>query len=248
MKNKFQPTLFFFLALIAFSCNSNSQKCGSNKFQKNRIVEFNLCKNIIDQDTAKGELLNQSMGPDWEDFDGIKFILPKGYKIIDAKLSAKITPSIWPDINENVIQYLTFSEYSILCKDVKKLKINENTIMHPMELKENLIRDVYFKNAPKLRKDQLVNILNKRFEEEEIYINELKSDTSYSAKDIQEKHLENEREKKVYLKYLNNFTTLKNANKENFGLLAIARYLTLSIENNNNIKKVTFEYFPVYGN
>jgi hypothetical protein len=93
-----------------------------------------------------------------------------------------------------------------------------------------------------------VNILNRRYEEVKNYINELKSDTSYSAKDIQEKILANEREKKVYLKYLNNFTTLQNANKDNFGLLAIARYLTLSIENNNIIKKVTFEYFPVYGN
>ena len=188
------------------------------------------------------------MGPGWEEFDGVKFILPNGYKIIDAKLSAEITPSIWPNINENVTQYLTFSEYSILCKDVKKLEINKNTIMHPMELKEKLIRDVYFNNAPKLRKDQLVNFLNKKFEEEKTYIKELKYDTLYSSKEIKEKLIENEREKKVYLKYLKNFTTLKNANKDNFGLLAMVRYLTLSIENKNNIKKVTFEYFPVYGN
>lgn len=247
MKIKYQPKLFLFIAVITLSCNSNSQKCGYIKFE-NGIMEFNLCNSFLVQDTVKAEIINQSMEPNWLEIDGVKFNLPSGYKIIDAKLSTEITPSLWPDINENVIQYLTFSDYSILCKDVKKVEINGSTIMHPMELEEKLISDLYFNNAPKLRKAQLVNYLIKIFEEKKNYFKELKPDSIYSAKDIKDKLLDNEREKRVYLKYLNNFTTMRNATKENFSLLAEARYLTLSIENNNNIKEVTLEYFPVYGN
>jgi hypothetical protein len=247
MKNKYQHFLLMLLTLVVITSSVNAQKCGYVKFNQG-IIDYNLCNNFLNQDTIKAEILNKNMEPTWSEIDGVKFNLPNGYKIVGAKLSTVITPSLWPNMNENVIQYQTFDDFSILCKDVKKLQANDNIIMHPMELNQQQIIDNYFSNATEIHKDQLVNYLNKVFDKEKKYLTELKPDKIISAKDIKKDLLENERTRKVYLKYLNNFTTMKNAPREIFDLLTTIEYLTLTIENNNKTKEVTLEYFPIHGN
>ena len=57
-----------------------------------------------------------------------------------------------------------------------------------------------------------------------------------SASDINKLILDNDIERKIYTKYLNNYTTWKNAPKEQFELLSVKRYLTLTIQNGENTK------------
>ena len=119
------------------------------------------------------------------------------------------------------------------CIRQESILTNNGTILNPVRIEQKLINELYFNEKPKISKNQL-----------------LKSLQLFSYKyDL--------KVRKLYTNYLRNYTTWKHApnwqddvreENPNFELLATTRYLTVSIQNEQHVKNITFIYSPVFGN
>jgi hypothetical protein len=230
-----------------FSCREN-QKCGAGK-TSNGKVEFYICEEMFNQDTiinsdnrwfAESDFVEMQDWVEYKnvpilerppivsnswlgDFDTIAFHLPNGYKIIEAKQSFIIVPSIWAKDGDEVVQYMVFYDLKMYCNDPKELKIENNILLNPLDIDKNVANELYFKNKKGISKNELLSSLQKQL-------------------------LDNQLEKEIYTGYLYNYINWEKAPKEQFGLLAVERYLTLTIQNGENTNKLTLIYYPVYGN
>lgn len=233
--------------LIMFSCREN-QKCGVGKIS-NGQVEFYICEEMLNQDTifnsdnrwfAESEFVEMQ---DWVEyknvpilerppivsdswlgeFDTIAFHLPNGYKIIEAKQSFIIVPSIWAKDGDEVVQYMDFYDLKMYCNDPKELKIENNILLNPLDIDKNVANELYFKNKKGISKNELLASLQKQI-------------------------IDNQLQKEIYTGYLYNYKNWEKAPREQFELLAVERYLTLTIQNGGNTNKLTMIYKPEYGN
>ncbi len=246
-KNKLIGIFYAICILIMFSCREN-QKCGAGKISNGK-VEFYICEEMFNQDTiinsdnrwfAESDFVEMQ---DWVEyknvpilerppivsnswlgeFDTIAFHLPNGYKIIEAKQSFIIVPSIWAKDGDEVVQYMDFYDLKMYCNDPKELKIENNILLNPLDIDKNVANELYFKNKKGISKNELLSSLQKQL-------------------------LDNQLEKEIYTGYLYNYINWEKAPKEQFELLAVERYLTLTIQNGENTNKLTLIYKPVYGN
>ena len=246
-KNKLIGIFYAICILIMFSCREN-QKCGAGKISNGK-VEFYICEEMFNQDTiinsdnrwfAESDFVEMQ---DWVEyknvpilerppivsnswlgeFDTIAFHLPNGYKIIEAKQSFIIVPSIWAKDGDEVGQYMDFYDLKMYCNDPKELKIENNILLNPLDIDKNVANELYFKNKKGISKNELLSSLQKQL-------------------------LDNQLEKEIYTGYLYNYINWEKAPKEQFELLAVERYLTLTIQNGENTNKLTLIYKPVYGN
>ena len=271
-KNKIIAISFLISSFISTSCNGQ-QKCGVGKLYHSK-VEFYICEEMLNIDTIKNDdnrwfaesefvsmrnwveyknvpILDSPpiMEESWlGEFDTIAFHLPLDYKITEAKQSFVIIPSIWARDGDEVVQYKDFYELKEHCINPKVIKPTNNVLVNPLNINENLANELYFKNENEISKNELLLSLKKQFDSQETFLKEMVPDEYSSASDINKLILDNHIERKIYTKYLNNYTTWKNAPKEQFELLSVKRYLTLTIQNGENTKTLTFVYIPVYGN
>jgi hypothetical protein len=271
-KNKLIGIFYATCIIIMFSCREN-QKCGAGKVSNGR-VEFYICQEMFNQDTiinsdnrwfAESDFVEMQ---DWVEyknvpilerppivsdswlgqFDTIAFHLPNGYKIIEAKQSFIIVPSIWAKDEDEVVQYMDFYDLKMYCNDPKVLKLKNNILLNPLDIDEKFAYELYFKSKSGINKNQLLSSLKKQFDASELDLKNRKIDDFTSASDKKEYLEKNQREKEIYIGYLKNYINWEKAPKERFELLAVERYLTLSIQNGEKINKLTLIYKPVYGN
>lgn len=271
-KNKLIGIFYAICILIMFSCREN-QKCGAGKISNGK-VEFYICGEMFNQDTiinsdnrwfAESDFVEMQ---DWVEyknvpilerppivsnswlgeFDTIAFHLPNGYKIIEAKQSFIIVPSIWAKDGDEVVQYMDFYDLKMYCNDPKELKIKNNILLNPLDIDENVANELYFKNKKGISKNEIMSSLQKQFNEYELSIINRELDEYYTASDKKKYLIDNQREKKIYTGYLYNYINWEKAPKEQFELLAVERYLTLTIQNGENTNKLTLIYKPLYGN
>jgi uncharacterized Zn finger protein len=134
------------------------------------------------------------------------------------------------------------------CNDPKVLKLKNNILLNPLDIDEKFAYELYFKSKSGINKNQLLSSLKKQFDASELDLKNRKIDDFTSASDKKEYLEKNQREKEIYTGYLKNYINWEKAPKERFELLAVERYLTLSIQNGEKINKLTLIYKPVYGN
>ena len=257
MNNKIKIIAISFLisCTIISSCNGQ-QKCGVGKLQHSK-VEFYICKEMLNLDTiknndkrwfAESELANLGSDSWLGEFDTIAFHLPLDYKIIEAKQSFVIIPSIWAKHGDEVVQYKDFYELKEYCMNPKIIKPMNNILVKPMNINENLASELYFQNKNGISKNELLLSIQKQFDINNEGIKEIKIDELTSASDKKKYLLDNQREKEIYTGYLKNYINWNNAPREQFELLSVERYLTITIQNGESTKTLTFVYLPVYGN
>jgi hypothetical protein len=271
-KNKLIGKLYAVCILALFAC-SEKQKCGVGKVSNGK-VEFYICEEMFNQDTiinsdnrwfAESDFVEMQDWVEYEnvpilerppivsdswlgEFDSIAFYLPNGYKIIEAKQSFVIIPSIWAKDGDDVIQYMDFYDLKMYCNDPKVFKLKNNILLNPLEIDEMFADELYFKNSNGINKNQLLSSLKKQFDTRELDIKNRKIDEFFSTSDKKEYLEENQREKEIYTSYLKDYINWGKATKERFRLLAVERYLTLSIQNGEKTNKLTLIYVPIYGN
>lgn len=233
------------ILIVSMSSCFRQQECGFKGYA-NDYNEYFLCDRLLMQDTI-------DLGSDYTmNVDSIKFVLPKHLRIIDARQSFIITPSIWSKENDNVVQYINMDDLSACCVRQESILTNNNIIINPLRLDQKLVDELYFQEKSEISKNELLKSIQKGFEWQEP-----SPDEFTTTSDIDRWRDENDYEKKTYTNYLRNYTTWKNApnwkddlrvENPNFELLATTRYLTLSIQNEQNVKELTFIYSPIIGN
>ena len=254
-KNKIIAISFLISSFISSSCNGQ-QKCGVGKLYHSK-VEFYICEEMLNIDTiknddnrwfAESELANFVSDSRLGEFDTIAFHLPLDYKITEAKQSFVIIPSIWARQGDKVGQYYDFYELKEHCINPKVIKPTNNVLVNAMNINENLATELYFKNKNGISKNELLLSIEKQFDANNERIKEMKIDEYTTASDKKKYLLDYQREKEIYTGYLKNYINWKNAPREQFELLSVKRYLTLTIQNGENTKTLTLVYIPVYGN
>ena len=145
-------------------------------------------------------------------------------------------------------QYMEFYDLKMYCTDSKELKIENNILLNPLDIDENVANELYFKNKNGISKNELLVSLQKQFNELELFHRNSELDEYYTASDKKEYLTEIQREREIYNGYIKNYIDWKNTPSEQFELLAIERFLTLTIQKGGSINKLTFIYNPVYGN
>jgi hypothetical protein len=178
------------------------------------------------------------------EYDTIAFYLPNGFSIIEAKQSFEIKPSIWANMEDNVVQYRDFNDLKKFCKDPQVLKLKNNMLLNPLNIDYKYEAELYFKNKNGLSKNELLTSLIRQFDSEDLYI---KSSETYSVSEKKESLLENQREREIYIGYLKNYINYGNGN-DIVGLLSEDRYLTLTIQNGKNLYRLLFLSHIIYGN
>lgn len=252
MKNKNKLICIFYAIciLIMFSCREN-QKCGVEKIISTDKLDFFICEEMFNQDTiihSDSRWFAEPIIESWlGDFDTIAFHLPNGYKIIEARQSFIIVPSIWALDPErfDVGQYMVLDNLKMYCNDSKELKIENNILPNPLDIDAN---ELYFKNKKGISKNELLSSLQKQFNELELYTINHELDEYYTATDKKKYLIEHQREREIYNGYLKNYIDWKNAPSEQFQLLEIERFLTLTIQNGRSTNKLTLMDSPIYGN
>jgi hypothetical protein len=240
-----------------YSCH-DTQKCGAGKISNGK-VEFYICEEMFKQDTiinsdnrwfADAEpSLGSTVSDSWlGEFDSIVFHLPNGYKIIEAKQSFIIVPSIWAKEGDEVVQYMDFYDLKMYCNDPHDLKLKNNILLNPLDIDEQTTNELYFKNKKGINKNELLASLQKQFNKHELKIKNTELYENYTASDKKKELLDNQHEKEVYTDYLSNYINWEKAPREQFELLSVERYLTLTIRNEGNTHKLTLIRKPIYGN
>lgn len=259
MRNAIKALAIFYALCILtmYSCH-DTQKCGAGKISNGK-VEFYICEEMLKQDTiinsdnrwfADAEpSLGSTVSDSWlGEFDSIVFHLPNGYKIIEAKQSFIIVPSIWAKEGDEVVQYMDFYDLKMYCDDPQELKLKNNILLNPLDIDEHKTNELYFKNKKGINKKELLASLQKQFNKHELKIKNTELDENYTASDKKEELLHNQHEKDVYTGYLSNYINWEKAPREQFELLSVERYLTLTIRNGGNTYKLTLIRKPIYGN
>jgi len=273
MKNKIKLLgLLFAISILIMSSISEKQKCGAAKITNGK-VEFYICDEMLKYDTinnrdnrwfAESDFVMQDwveyenvpilerppiVSNSWPgEFDTIAFYLPIGYKIIEAKQSFVIIPSIWAEERHSVVQYRGLYDLKIHCNNTKVLNFNNNAIINAFDIDEKLATELYFKNKKGISKDEILSSLQKQFNAVEKELKETKIDEFTTAADKKAYLINNQREKQIYTSYLKNYENWGKAPRKKFELLAVERYLTLTIQKGESNKKITLFYEPVYGN
>ena len=271
-KNKLIGIFYTICILTMFSCREN-QKCGAGKVSNGK-VEFYICEEMFNQDTiinsdnrwfAESDFVEMQNWVEYEnvpilerppivsdswlgEFDSIAFYLPNGYKIIDAKQSFVIIPSIWAKDGDEVGQYRSCYGLDLYCNDPRVLEIENNFLFNHLDIDEMFANELYFNKSNGISKNQLLSSLKKKFDAHELHIKNMKIDEFTSASDKKEYLKENQREKEIYSSYLKNYINWEKAPSEQFKLLAVERYLTITIQNGEYTNKLTLIYKPIYGN
>ena len=260
MKNKFKPIAVFCLVflisitgtIVLISCQQ-SQKCGLENLYSGK-PEFYICEEMLKEDTLDPQDerwfgASDGNGNSWLGYsDAVHFNLPSNYKIIKVEQSFMLIPSIWARPEDNVIQYITFPELQKYCVYPKEIKLINNVINKPLQINEKVATEMYFKVKAKIEKRELLNSMQKLFESNETYIKGISIDSSTTLADKEKLISDNRFERKIYLNYLKNYSVWKNASSDQFSILDVQGYLTLTIQNGSNISKITLINNPVHGN
>lgn len=273
---KFNTIIIFIfqgLCIVTMSSFLEKEKCGAGKFTNGR-VEFFICNEMFNQDTIFNddnrwfsesefsEMINVDeyknvpftewlpiMSNSWlSEFDTIVFYLPRDCKIIDAKQSFVIVPSIWAKEGDDVLQYFAFDNLKSLCIDPQVLEIENNTILNPFRINEKDAIELYFKNNKEISKNDLLTSLNSYFYSQELYLKNTEFNDFFTPIDQKKFLKENQDTKDVYVSYLRNYVNWEQAPADQFMLLDVEAYLTLTIHNGTSLNKLTFICKPVIGN
>lgn len=266
--------ILLFIFFLTFNLiQAQNQKCGAGKVSNGK-VEFYICEEMFKQDTiinsdnrwfAESDFVEMQNWVEYENvpilerppivsdswlggFDSIVFYLPNRYKIIDAKQSFVIIPSIWAKYGDGVIQYKEFNDLKLYCNDPRVLEIENNFLFNHLDIDKIFATELYFNKSNGISKNQLLSSLKKQFDAHELNIKNIKIDEYTSASDKKEYLKNNQREKEIYSSYLKNYIQWQKAPIEQFRLLAVERYLTLTIQNGEYTNKLTLIYKPIYGN
>lgn len=238
--------------IVLISCQQ-SQKCGLENFNSNKS-EFYICEDMLKEDTLDPQddrwfSSSDVDGNSWLGYsDAVHFNLPRNYKIIKVEQSFMLVPSIWARSEDDVTQLIKLPELQKYCVYPKEIKLIDNVLNKPLQINEKVAREMYFKVKARIEKKELLNSMQKLFESKETYLKGITIDSSTTLAD-KEKLISNNRfERKIYLNYLKNYSVWKNASSDQFSILDVQGYLTLTIQNGSNISKITLINNPVHGN
>lgn len=260
MRNKFQPIAVFCLlvmiaitgTIVLISCKQ-SQKCGLENFNSNKS-EFYICEDMLKEDTLDPQddrwfRSSDVDGNSWLGYsDAVHFNLPANYKIIKVEQSFKLVPSIWARSEDDVTQLIKLPELQKYGVFPKEIKLIDNVLNEPLQINEKVAREMYFKVKARIEKKELLNSMQKLFESYETEIKGITNDSSTTLADKLKMIKDNRRERNIYLNYLKNYSTWNNASSDQFSILDVQGYLTLTIQNEKNKFKLTLINTPVHGN